>query len=169
MSSNKTKGEMGMKSILKDAWTLGKEKKFLNLMNAGFAGGMACVYFETFIFAFDGKNTDPDIAHAVLMIKTFLVAFILLSVLNYALTKQSKGDELGKQIRKNALQISHIFLIVALIGSLLSWAFHKSTATVFHFVSLSLIISYALYYFMSSIKHMSFMATPSLFDLDSQD
>jgi len=160
---------MSKTTIWKDAWDLGRKKKFIHLINAGFVGGMAFVYFENFIFAFGGKEIDPEMAHSVIMIKVILVAFFVLRGLTYAVERLSKADELDQIIRKDALQIAYVFLIAAIIGSLLSWSFHENTSVVFHLIFVSLAVSYALFHFISSIKYMNFMAKPSLFELDGQE
>ena len=59
---------MSKTTIWKDAWDLGRKKKSIHLMNSAFAGGMAFVYFESFIFAFGGKEIDPEMAHSVIML-----------------------------------------------------------------------------------------------------
>ena len=156
-------------NIFQEAWSLGKEKKFIHLINAGFAGGMTFVYAESFLFAFGDKKIDPEIAHAVGMITILLIAFFILRGLTYAIERLSGSDELGKIIRQDTIQIVHVFLLITIIASLLSWSLHKNTATVFHLIFISLGLSYALYHFISSIKHMAFMDKPSLFELDSRD
>jgi len=92
------------------------------------------------------------------MIKVILVAFFVFRGLTYAVERLSKADELDQVIRKDTLQISYMFLVIAVIGSLLSWSWHENLETVFHCVFLSLILSYAFFHFVSSIKHMNFMA-----------
>lgn len=156
-------------NIFKEAWNLGTEKKFTHLINAGFAGGMTYVYAEEFLFTFGGKGVDPEMSHAVVMITIILVAFLFLRGLTYALERLSGSDELSKNIRQDTTQITYIFLVIAIIASLLSWTLHKNTATIFHLTFISLGSSYALYHFMSSIKHMNFMAKPSLFELETED
>ena len=169
MVKKEDKDRWTLKDLLKQVWSLYKEKKFIHLINAGFVGGMAFVYFENFIFAFGGKEIDPEMAHSVIMIKVILVAFFVFRGLTYAVERLSKADELDQVIRKDTLQISYMFLVIAVIGSLLSWSWHENLETVFHCVFLSLILSYAFFHFFSSIKHMNFMAKPSLFELDSED
>jgi hypothetical protein len=155
-----------LKTILHQVWALYREKKFLHLIIAGFAGAMAFVYFEEFVFSFEGKAIDSNISHAIVMVKIFLVLAILLRGVTFAMERRPKADELNITVRDDSLRVSHIFLIAALIASLLSWSLHENTTTVFHFVSISLILSYALFHFISSIKHMNFMAKPSLFELE---
>lgn len=169
MGGNKKDNKMSLKGVLKEAWDLGRKKKFTHLINCGFAGGMAFVYFESFIFAFGNKAVDTELTHAVIMIKIILVGFVVLRGLTYVVERLSKSDELDQLIRTDALQIAHVFLIATIIGSLLSWSLHENTTTVFHLIFVSLAVSYALFHFISSIKYMNFMAKPSLFELDSQE
>ena len=169
MDKKKKEGRWTLKDLMKQVWATYKEKKFIHLINAGFAGGMTYVYAEEFLFAFGGKAVDPEMSHTVVMIKIILVAFLFLRVLTYALERLSGSDELSKTIRQEATQTAHIFMVIAIIASLLSWSLHENTTTIFHLVFISLGSSYALYHFMSSIKHMNFMAKPSLFELETED
>ena len=169
MSIKEKREKMQKPGLWQQVWALYKEKKFIHVINAGFAFGMAFVYFETFIFGFGRKEIDLNIANAIVMMETFLVAFIIIRGMTFALEWQSKADELDRNIQKDALQIAHMFLIVAIIASLLSWSWHKNTTIIFHFVFFSLTISYALYHFINTIKYINFMAKPSLFELDSEE
>lgn len=169
MDKNIKKSRWTLKDLMKQVWATYKEKKFIHLINAGFAGGMTYVYTEEFLFAFGGKVVDPEMSHAVVMITIILLTFLILRGLTYAMERLSGSDELSKTIRHEAAQIAHIFLVIAIIASLLSWSLHENTTTVFHLIFISLGSSYALYHFMSSIKHMNFMAKPSLFELESED
>ena len=156
-------------NIFKEAWNLGTEKKFTHLINAGFAGGMTYVYAEEFLFTFGDKDVNSEMGHAILLIIILLVGCLFIRGVTYAIGRLSGSDELSKTIRQDTTQIAHIFLVIAIIASLLSWSFHKSTATVFHLSFISLGLSYVLYHFLSSIKHMNFMAKPSLFEVESEN
>jgi len=156
-------------TLLKEVLSIYRTKKFLHVINAGFALGMAVVYFESFIFTFGDKEVDLEMAHSVVMIKILIVGMIILRGLTYALEKSQKTDELDRIIRRDTAQVAYICLVLMIIGSLLSWSIHESTRLVFHFVFLSCIISYGLFHFINLIKRMNFMTKPSLFEFDVQE
>ena len=169
MNKKQKEDSWTLKDLLKQVWATYKEKKFTHLVNAGFAGGMTYVYAEEFLFTSGEQNVEPEMAKALVMIKAILVGCLFIRGLTYAIEQLSGSDELSKTIRQDTTQVAHIFLVIAIITSLLSWSLHENTTTIFHLTFISLGLSYVLYHFMSSIKHMNFMAKPALFELETED